>query len=80
MEAIDKAGLDIKAQLIWNKMSYNRVGGDYKQKHEPFFYCIQKGSSTVFYGDISEPTVWSWEKTDEQLLGILKKARRAEEE
>jgi len=41
--ALEKAGIDVKNQLIWNKPAAALGWGDYRWKHEPFFYCAVKG-------------------------------------
>jgi DNA modification methylase len=53
--------------------------GDYQWKHEPFFYCGQKGNSIQFYGDRTHSTVWDFQKTDQQLLNWAKKQKIAEQ-
>jgi len=73
---------DIKNQLIWNKPSSALWWGNYRWKHEPFFYCWIKWNSTNFYWDRTHATVietLEW-KTDKQLLNILKRAKEAERE
>ena len=73
---------DIKNQLIWNKPSSALWWGNYRWKHEPFFYCWIKWNSTNFYWDRTHATViqtLEW-KTDKQLLNILKRAKEAESE
>lgn len=80
--ALRVAGFEIKNQLIWNKPSAALWWGDYKWKHEPFFYCTLSGKSANFYGDRTHSTVIdSLEgKTEKQLLNILKRAKEAEKE
>jgi len=52
--------------------------GDYRWKHEPFFYATIKGIKTIFYGDRTNVTVLDFNKTDAQLLSWAKKQREAE--
>ena len=47
--AIEKAGMEVKNQLIWNKPAAALGWGDYRWKHEPFFYCAVKGKSAVLW-------------------------------
>jgi len=81
-KALVDNGFDIKNQLIWNKPSSALGWGNYRWKHEPFFYCWISGSSTNFYWDRTHSTVietLEW-KSDKQLLNILKRAKQAESE
>ncbi len=48
-EAMNDNNLEVISQLIRNKPSVNHIGGDYKQKHEPFFYARVKKSKLPFY-------------------------------
>lgn len=76
--ALAKNNYVIKNQLIWNKPMSVLGWGDYHWKHEPFFYAIQKGQSSVFYGDRTHSTIWDFQKTDQELLNWAKKQKRAE--
>jgi len=55
-------------------------GGDYRPKHEVCFYCAHKNSANTFYGDRTKSTVIDLrkEKTDEQILNLIKRSRVAE--
>ena len=79
-QALNTNSVEVLYQLIRNKPSVNHVGWDYKQKHEPFFYCGKKWQKPKFYGDIYDATVLDFhgDKTDQQLLKEIKKAREAE--
>jgi DNA modification methylase len=77
--SLERCGFEIKNQLIWNKPGMVLGMGDYRSKHEPFFYTYLKGSRPEFYGDRTNATVWDLHKTDEELLKILKSERKAEE-
>lgn len=78
--AIEKAGMEVKNQLIWNKPAAALGWGDYRWKHEPFFYCTIKGKKAQFYGDRKHSTVWDFQKTDAQLFAWAQKMKRAEEQ
>lgn len=78
--AIEKAGMEVKNQLIWNKPAAALGWGDYRWKHEPFFYCAVKGKKAQFYGDRKHSTVWDFQKTDAQLFAWAQKMKRAEEQ
>jgi len=78
--ALEKAGMDVKNQLIWNKPAAALGWGDYRWKHEPFFYCAVKGKKVQFYGDRKHSTVWDFQKTEAQLFAWAQKMKRAEEQ
>jgi DNA modification methylase len=78
--AIEKAGMQVKNQLIWNKPAAALGWGDYRWKHEPFFYCAIKGQKVQFYGDRKHSTIWDFQKTDAQLFAWAQKMKRAEEQ
>ena len=78
--AIEKAGMEVKNQLIWNKPAAALGWGDYRWKHEPFFYCTIKGKKAQFYGDRKHSTVWDFQKTDAQLFAWAQKMKRTEEQ
>jgi DNA modification methylase len=52
--------LEIRSQIIWNKnmAQFGALSAQYKQKHEPCFYCYKKGQSPNWYGPTNEVTVW----------------------
>ena len=54
------AGWEIRSELIWNKQmaQFGAIGAQYKQKHEPFYYCFQKGHAPQWFGAKNETTVW----------------------
>lgn len=74
-EALIAAGFEIRNQLIWNKPSGGMGMGDYRSKHEPFFYAGVKGTAPNFYGDRTNTTIVDFQKTDQQLLAWAKKQR-----
>jgi site-specific DNA-methyltransferase (adenine-specific) len=52
--------IEIRSQIIWNKnmAQFGALSAQYKQKHEPCFYCFKKGQSPYWYGPTNEVTVW----------------------
>jgi site-specific DNA-methyltransferase (adenine-specific) len=52
--------IQIRSQIIWNKnmAQFGALSAQYKQKHEPCFYCYKKGQSPYWYGPTNEVTVW----------------------
>lgn len=77
-EALNANGFEVKYQLIWNKPSAGLGMGDYRAKHEPFFYACVKGGDPLFYGDRTHTSVVDFHKTDAQLAAWAKKEREAE--
>jgi len=76
-KAINDSGMTIKAQLIWNKPSAGLGMGDYRGKHEPFFYCGIDGKIN-FYGDRTNTDIWDFEPTDDNLAKWAKRQKRLE--
>jgi site-specific DNA-methyltransferase (adenine-specific) len=79
-EALKTNGFEIKNQLIWNKPVAAMGWGDYRWKHEPFFYCGVKGYSIQFYAGRDKTTIWDFQKSEAQLLAWAKKMKRKEAE
>lgn len=54
------AGWQIRCEIIWNKnqAQYGALSAQYKQKHEPCYYCFKKGNSARWIGPTTEITVW----------------------
>jgi len=79
-EAMKDNGIEVKNQLIWNKPVASMGWGNYRWKHEPFFYAGIKGSPLNFYGDRTHTTVLDFQKTDAQLATWAKKQKQAEKD
>ena len=77
-QALNTTGFEVKYQLIWNKPHAGLGMGDYRSKHEPFFYATIKGTKPLFYGDRTNTTVLNFQKTDAELVAWAKKQREAE--
>lgn len=60
LQAIDANRLQVRAQIIWNKnqAQYGALSAQYKQKHEPCFYCHKKGKAPGWHGPNTEVSVW----------------------
>jgi DNA modification methylase len=71
-------GFEVKYQLIWNKPSAGLGMGDYRAKHEPFFYASVKGEKPLFYGDRTNASVVDFQKTDAELVAWARKQKEAE--
>lgn len=79
-QALRTNDFEIRSQLIWNKPSGGLGMGDYRTKHEPFFYCGIKGTSPNFYGDRTNTSIVDFQKTDAQLLAWAKRQKQAEKD
>jgi len=58
------AGYEIRCELIWNKnqAQFGALSAQYKQKHEPFYYCYKKGKPPRWFGPTNEITVWDCDR------------------
>lgn len=54
------AGYAIRCELVWNKnlAQFGSLSAQYKQKHEPCYYCFRTGHAPKWYGPKNEVTVW----------------------
>ncbi len=78
--ALKKHGMAVRNQLIWNKPTASMGWGDYRWKHEPFFYCSKEGVESVFYGDRKNYTTLDFHDTDQKILNWAKKQQKLEKE
>lgn len=72
-------GLQVRAQIIWNKPTASMGWGDYRYKHEPMFYAGKKETEIVFYGDRTHATIWDFQKSEQDLLIWARRQKKAEE-
>lgn len=79
-DALEEAGLAVRAQLIWNKPTAALGWGDYRWKHEPFYYAGKKDGKLVFYGDRTHKTVVDFQGSEQKLLAWAKREKRLEAE
>jgi len=77
-EALEATGFKVIYQLIWNKPAAGLGMGDYRSKHEPFFYAAVQGGDPLFYGDRTHSSVVNFQKSDSELAAWAKKEREAE--
>jgi DNA modification methylase len=61
-ESLTKTGLNIRAQIIWNKSVLVIGRGDYHPKHEPCWYAVRKGKTGHYVGGRKQTTVWDIDK------------------
>ncbi|MDE1970914.1 MAG: site-specific DNA-methyltransferase [Patescibacteria group bacterium] len=79
-KALKKYGMAIRNQLIWNKPTASMGWGDYRWKHEPFFYASKDGTETVFYGDRTHSTIIDFHESELKLLNWAKQQKKLETE
>jgi DNA modification methylase len=53
---LERAGFEIKQQIIWNKNHFSFSRSDYHWKHEPCWYAVKEGRAWL--GDRKQTTVW----------------------
>jgi len=58
------AGYEIRCEIVWNKnqAQYGALSAQYKQKHEPCYYCFKKGATVNWCGDTRQVTVWDLDR------------------
>ena len=61
-ESLVANGLNIRAQIIWNKSNMVISRGDYHPKHEPCWYAVRKGKVGHYVGGRKQTTVWDIDK------------------
>lgn len=60
--ALNRAGLQVREQLIWNKSSFTIGRQDYQWKHEPCLYGWKDGAPHYFVDSRAEMTVYEDKK------------------
>lgn len=78
-DSLNAASWEVRSQIIWVKAVASMSWSDYRWKHEPILYCAKKNSSVDFHGDRAQVTEWKEEKSDDQLLKIIKAMVEKEE-
>ncbi len=79
-KALKKFDMAIRNQLIWNKPTASMGWGDYRWKHEPFFYAAKDGIKTVFYGDRTHSTIIDFHDSEQKLINWAKRQKKLETE
>lgn len=59
------AGYEIRCEIVWNKQmaQFGAIGAQYKQKHEPCYYCYKKGKKANWIGSTNQVTVWDFDRS-----------------
>ena len=68
-ESLVANGLNIRAQIIWNKSNMVISRGDYHPKHEPCWYAVRKGKAGHYVGGRKQTTVWDIDKPQKSETG-----------
>lgn len=68
-ESLITCGLQIRAQIIWNKHQLVIGRGDYHPKHEPCWYAVRKGKPGHYVGGRKQTTVWDIDKPQKSETG-----------
>jgi DNA modification methylase len=68
-ESLVANGLNIRAQIIWNKSNMVISRGDYHPKHEPCWYAVRKGKVGHYVGGRKQTTVWDIDKPQKSETG-----------
>lgn len=59
------AGYEIRCEIVWNKniAQFGALSAQYKQKHEPCYYCFKRGKVARWFGPTNEVTVWDVDRS-----------------
>lgn len=68
-ESLVSCGMQIRAQIIWNKHQLVIGRGDYHPKHEPCWYAVRKGKVGHYVGGRKQTTVWDIDKPKKSETG-----------
>lgn len=60
--AMVRAGLKVRQQIIWAKNTFAWGHGRYKFQHEPIFYAHIDGEKDRWFGDKTQSTLWQFNK------------------
>jgi len=60
------AGYQIRCEIVWNKnhAQFGALSAQYKQKHEPLYYCFKSGNAPRWFGPKNEVTVWDCNRSN----------------
>jgi DNA modification methylase len=56
--SLQRAGFEIRSQIIWGKQHFAISRGHYHWQHEPCWYAVRKGKSANWCGDRKQSTLW----------------------
>jgi len=60
------AGYEIRCEIVWNKnhAQFGSLSSQYKQKHEPCYYCFKRSKVVNWCGPTNEVTVWDIDRSN----------------
>jgi DNA modification methylase len=58
--ALQKAGFQIRNQIVWVKPNFAISRGHYNYQHEPCWYGVRKGRKAHWIGDNNASTIWKF--------------------
>lgn len=67
--AIESAGFERRAQIVWGKSNFAISQGHYHWQHEPCWYAVRKGQNANWVGDRKQTTLWSIDKPQKSETG-----------
>jgi len=56
--ALESAGFNVRALIIWRKQHFAIGQGNYHYQHEPCWYAVRNGKKAHWRGDRTQSTVW----------------------
>ena len=56
--SLERAGFEIRSQIIWVKQHFAFSRGHYHWRHEPAWYAVRRGQRGHWSGDRTQTTVW----------------------
>ena len=64
--SLERAGFEVRAQIIWAKPRLVVSRGHYHWQHEPCWYAVRKGATAHWIGDRSQTTLWEIPMLDDE--------------
>lgn len=80
--SLEKAGLEVRQCLIWEKNSFTLGRQDYQWRHEPVLYGWKEGAGHYFINDRSQDTIMDVDrlelsdKSKKELIEIIEVLRK----
>ena len=56
--SLERAGFEIRSQIVWLKQHFAFSRGHYHWRHEPAWYAVRRGATAHWCGDRTQTTVW----------------------
>lgn len=73
--SLERAGFEIRAQIIWAKPRHALSRGHYHWQHEPCWYAVRRGAEAHWIGNRSQTTLWEipiFDGDDQKVHGTQK--------